>query len=215
MTDAPPAGPPAAPVPEPGTAPHTAPRRPRKVFLVVGLVLAVGLGIGLFTSVGTSQSSSGGAYAGGPVPTFSASNVGPSGPGRVAVPTDGGGNGTPAVLLFFGSWCSSCQAELPPLTATVRRQEAAGGALSRIHVIGVDTLDSPSDAHNFIAKEGVTFPVAFDPEAAITQTAFHFQGDPYTVFVRGDGTIAKVVPGAVLTPTSFTADERALIPSGT
>ena len=113
MTDAPPPVPPAAPAPEPGTAPPFAPRRPRKVFLVLGLVLAVGLGIGLFTSVGTSQSSSGGAYAGGTVPSFSASNVGPTGTSRVAVPADGGGDGTPAVLLFFGSWCSSCQAELP------------------------------------------------------------------------------------------------------
>ncbi len=215
MTDAPPPEPSAVPGPGPGTAPSPAPRRPRKVFLVVGLVLAVGLGIGLFTSVGTSQSSSGGAYQGGPVPTFSASNVGTTGASRVAVPADGGGNGTPAVLLFFGSWCPSCKAELPPLAAAVRRQDAAHGALSKIHVIGVDTLDSPGSARGFIAKEGVTFPVAFDPDAAITQTAFHFQGDPYTVFVRGDGTIAKVVPGAQLTPASFTADERALIPSGT
>jgi peroxiredoxin len=218
MTDVPPAEPPVATAPEPGAVPDPAartPRKPRKVFLVVGLVLAVALGIGLFTSVGTSQSSSGGAYQGGPVPVFSASNVGPTGSSQVAVPADGGGNGTPAVLLFFGSWCSSCQAELPPLTATVRQQDAAHGEFSRIHVIGVDTLDSPTDARNFIAKEGVTFPVAFDPNATITQTAFHFQGDPYTEFVRGDGTIAKVVPGAVLTPSSFTADERALIPSGT
>jgi thiol-disulfide isomerase/thioredoxin len=213
MTDATPPEPSTAPAPtpDPGPAPH----KPRKIFLVVGLVLAVALGIGLFTSVGTNQKSSGGAYQGGPVPAFSAHNIGTSGPSEVAVPSDGGGHGTPVVLLFFGSWCSSCQAELPPLAATVKRQEAAGGALARIHVIGVDTLDSPSNASAFIAKEGVTFPVAFDPDAAITQTAFHFEGDPYTVFVRGDGTIAKIVPGAQLAPSSFTADERTLIPSGT
>jgi hypothetical protein len=33
------------------------------------------------------------------------------------------------------------------------------------------------------------------------------------VFVNGDGTIKKIVAGAQLTPSSFTADERALIPS--
>ena len=61
----------------------------------------------------------------------------------------------------------------------------------------------------------MTFPVAYDPGAGITSGLFYFRGDPYTVFVDGDGTIAKIVQGAVLTPSSFTADERALIPSGT
>ena len=212
MTDATPPVPSAAAAPTPSPGP--APRKPRKIFLVVGLVLAAALGIGLFTSVGTNQKSSGGAYQGGRVPSFSAHNLGASGPSEVEVPSDGGGHGTPAVLLFFGSWCSSCQAELPPLAATVERQKAAPGALARIPVIGVDTLDSPANARAFIAKEGVTFPVAFDPDAAITQTDFHFVGDPYTVFVRGDGTIARIVAGAQLTPASFTADERSLIPSG-
>jgi hypothetical protein len=35
------------------------------------------------------------------------------------------------------------------------------------------------------------------------------------VFVKGDGTISKIVIGAQLSAASFTADERALIPSGT
>ena len=50
---------------------------------------------------------------------------------------------------------------------------------------------------------------------AITSGLFYFDGDPYAVFVNGDGTIARIVRGAVLTPSSLTADERALIPSGT
>ena len=51
-----------------------------------------------------------------------------SGPSQVSVPADGGGNGTPAVLMFFGAWCTSCQQELPPLTTAVRRQNKAGGS---------------------------------------------------------------------------------------
>ena len=62
---------------------------------------------------------------------------------------------------------------------------------------------------------GVTFPVASDPQADITSGSFYFDGDPYAVFVKGDGTISKIVRGAVLTPSSLAADERALIPSGT
>ena len=70
-------------------------------------------------------------------------------------------------------------------------------------------------AKSFIHGAGVTFPVASDPQADITSGSFYFDGDPYAVFVKGDGTIAKIVRGAVLTPSSLAADERALIPSGT
>jgi len=192
-------------------------RRPRKRFILLGLGigLLIILLVGLLTSVGTSPNSTSAPREGGPVPSFTAANVGPTGASQVSVPADGGGSGTPAVLLFFGSWCSSCHQELPPLAAAVRQQDRAGGALSRIRVIGVDSFDQTSTAKSFIHEEGVTFPVATDPGATITSGSFYFDGDPYAVFVRGDGTIDRIVRGAVLTPSSLTADERALIPSGT
>ncbi len=220
-----------APEPEPGSGPGSDPgsepggspaapdgsvaRKPRKVFLVVGIVLAVGLGIGLFTGIGTSQSTTGAPHVGGSVPSFTSANVGPTGGSQVSVPADGGGNDVPAVLLFFGAWCPSCSQELPPLAATAAAQQKGHGALSRIHVIGIDSEDSASTARQFIHKEGVTFPVALDPNVAITSGLFYFDGDPYAVFVKGDGTISKIVAGAVLTPSSFKMDEQALIPSGT
>jgi peroxiredoxin len=214
MSDAPPPDPSTPPAPVADAA--AAVRRPRKrfIFIGVGIGLLIIVLVGLTTSFGTSQSSTNAPYEGGPVPSFTATNIGPVGPAQVAVPSDGGSNGTPAVLLFFGAWCSSCHQELPPLAAVVRRQDHAGGALARIHVIGVDSFDKTSIAKSFIHDEGVTFPVASDPAAAITSGSFYFDGDPYAVFVNGDGTIAEIVRGAVLTPSSFTADERALIPSG-
>jgi thiol-disulfide isomerase/thioredoxin len=193
-------------------------RGPRKRFLVAGIVVAVALGVGLFTSLGTGQTSSSGSGApheGGPVPGFSAPNVGPAGGSQVSVPTDGGGGGTPAVLLFFGNWCPSCHQELPPLAAAVRQEAASQGPLARIHVIGVDSEDSKSSAQSFIKSSGVTFPVAYDPDIAITSGLFYFTGDPYAVFVRGNGTIDRIVRGDVLTASSLVADERALIPTGT
>jgi peroxiredoxin len=208
---APEAGPPAAAVAAPAY------RRPRKRFILIGLGigLLIILLIGLLTSIGTSSTTTSAPREGGPVPSFAAPNEGPTGSSQVAVPADGGGNGVPAVLLFFGAWCSSCKAELPPLAAAVKKQDEAHGTLSHIHVVGVDSFDKTSTAKSFIHTEGVTFPVASDPGAGITSGLFYFDGDPYAVFVNGDGTINKIVRGAVLTPASFTADERALIPSGT
>ena len=145
------------------------------------------------------------------MPSFSRQNVGPSGSSQVSVPSDGGGNGTPAVLLFFGNWCPSCHQELPPLAAAVAQQDKAGGALAKVRVIGVDSEDSTASAKSFIKSAGVTFPVAYDPDTTVTSGLFYFRGDPYAVFVKGDGTIQKIVAGAQLTPSSLTADERALL----
>jgi cytochrome c biogenesis protein CcmG, thiol:disulfide interchange protein DsbE len=216
MTDAAPAEEPAASSGAghgDGDSADTHPRKPRKIFLVIGIVLAVVLGIFLFTGLGTSQGSTGAPHEGGPVPSFSRQNVGPVGGTQVSVPADGGGHGRPSVLLFFGNWCPSCHQELPPLAAAVRAQDKAGGRLSHIRVIGVDSEDSVSSAQSFIHSAGVSFPVAYDPDVTVTSGLFYFEGDPYAVFVNGDGTIKKIVAGAQLTPSSFTADERALIPS--
>jgi peroxiredoxin len=204
--------------PDPSASPGPAAKKPRKIFLVVGIVVAVALGIGLFTSVGHNPgtgSAGGQPQPGDTVPSFSAPNIGPVGPRQVAVPVHGAGAAAPTVLLFFGNWCASCHQELPPLAAAVRGQDRAAGALSKIRVIGVDSEDTTSNAKSFIKSAGVTFPVAYDPNVTITEGTFDFHGDPYTVFVKANGTISQVVAGAVLTPSSFTADERALIPSET
>jgi len=194
------------PAPDPPAAPP--PRKPRKIFLVVGLVVAAGLGVGLFTSIGTKKTS-GPPHVGAAVPSFTGERVNGSGTVQLAA----GGDGSPTVILFFGRWCTICHSELPPLAAAVRAQAAAGGALSHVQVIGVDGFDTLPNAKSFVHSTGVTFPVAYDPEYNITSGAFYFEGDPHAVFVKGDGTISRIV-GSDLSVATFTAEEKKLIPSG-
>jgi thiol-disulfide isomerase/thioredoxin len=210
MPGAPPPDAPESPLPE------AAFRKPRKRFILIGFgigILAIVL-IGIFTSLGKSQGTSASPpQESGPVPSFSAQNIGPMGPARLTVsPAD---TRSPTVLLFFGAWCPSCHQELPLLTADVQHQAAAGGALSHVRVIGVDSEDTIGNAKAFIHTEGVTFPVAYDPNLTITEGDFYFDGDPNAVFVRPDGTIARIVRGDSLDGASFANDERQLIPSGT
>jgi len=177
----------------------------------MGVLLVVVLGVGLFTNIGTKKGQSGPPHAGGAVPSFSAQRL--NGSGDVDVPGDGGSNGKPAVLMFFGNWCTICHTELPPIAAAVRAQDASGGALSNVRVIGVDSEDSLSTAKGFIQRSGVTFPVAYDQNLKITNGDFYFTGDPYAVFVNGNGTIKKIVGGPMSVAT-FTSYERELTPSG-
>jgi peroxiredoxin len=188
--------------------PAALPRRPRKVFLVVGLVVAAVLAVLLFSSVGTSKTN-GPPRVGGPVPSFSAPRLNGSGSVQVA----SGGDGTPAVVLFFGKWCTICETELPPLAAAVRHQLAAGGGLAQVRVIGVDSEDSKGVAQAFVASTGIGFPVVRDPDSVITNGAFYFEGDPNAVFVKADGTISAIVRGA-LSVDKLTAEEKKLIPTG-
>jgi hypothetical protein len=78
-----------------------------------------------------------------------------------------------------------------------------------VSVIGVDSEDSRQVGEAFIKRSGVGFPVASDPDVAITSGHFHFDGDPYSVFVRGNGIISAIVPGP-LSVTRFTAEEKKL-----
>src|SRR5271155_2372969 len=120
MTDVPPRDPALPPAPGAAEAPEF--RRPRKRFILIGLGigLLIIVIVGLTTSLGTGPGTKSAPGPGGPVPSFTRQNVGPSGPSQVSV---GAGDGTPAVLLFFGNWCPSCHQELPPLAAAVRAQD--------------------------------------------------------------------------------------------
>jgi cytochrome c biogenesis protein CcmG/thiol:disulfide interchange protein DsbE len=163
------------------------------VFLLIGTVLAIGLGFGLFSTIGTGQS--GPPAPGGAAPAFSLPRLG--GGGTVGTPTDGGAGGRPAVLVFFASWCSPCQAEMPALSAEYRLEQRHGGKLAEIALIGVDTADPTTQALAFVHKSGVTFPVGADRTYDVTEGSYYFNGDPDAVFIDGNGTIVHISHGAI------------------
>jgi cytochrome c biogenesis protein CcmG, thiol:disulfide interchange protein DsbE len=167
---------------------------------VVGLVLAAGLGVGLFTSIGTPTQATPG--VGSAAPSFSLRALG--GGGQVGTPADGGGDGRPAVLLFFASWCAPCQSEVPAVAAVYRAQKH-----DRIPVIGVDGMDPTREALSFDHRSGVTFPVAADSDYTVTEGLYGFDGDPDAVFINAQGTIEHIVHGPI-TRSVLLAWERRL-----
>ncbi len=174
-------------------------RRPRIRFLVVGLLLAVGLGVGLFTSTGAPRQATPG--VGSVAPSFSLSALG--GGSQVGTPADGGGDGRPAVLLFFASWCAPCQSEVPAIAAAYRSQRH-----HRVPVIGVDGMDPTDQALAFAHRSGVTFPVAADSDYTVTEGLYGFDGDPDAVFINAQGRIEHIVHGPITRSELLTWERR-------
>ena len=192
----------------PGT-PQMEARKPRKIFLVLGIGLATLLALFLFRGLSTKP---GQAFpgVGSSAPAFSLLST--TGVTHVGTPADGAGSGRPVALLFFGAWCSVCHSELPPLARAVHDQESGASPLKRASVVGVDSLDSPSEAAAFATSSGVTFPVGSDGDARVTSSLYGFTGDPYAVFISGSGRIVAIHRGPMSVGQFVTFEHRALAP---
>jgi len=76
--------------------------------------------------------------------------------------------------------------------------------------VGVDSIDSPSQAEAFASTSGVTFPVGSDGGAQVTSALFGFTGDPYAVFVSATGRIVAIHRGPLSTGQFLSLERSAL-----
>jgi cytochrome c biogenesis protein CcmG/thiol:disulfide interchange protein DsbE len=95
----------------------------------------------------------------------------------------------PLVLNVWASWCGPCADEVPYLveTATALRGQVA--------FLGLDIADKAEQAQEWAREFGVPYPSVQDPDG-VTRAKLRFAGPPVTLFVRSDGTVAKVHYGA-------------------
>jgi len=98
--------------------------------------------------------------------------------------------GRPLIVNFFASWCEPCQKETP-LLATFYRTEHG-----KMAIVGLDENDVLGSATSFTHKEGVSYPVGFDP-GVIAASAYGVAGLPQTFFLDARHRIVDRVFGAV------------------
>lgn len=100
--------------------------------------------------------------------------------------------GKGVVLNFWASWCDPCRAEAALLEEAWRREEANG-----IVFIGLDYLDQEHSALAYLAEFDITYPNGPDVQSAAARR-YGIQGVPETFFIDGEGRIASMVIGPVL-----------------
>ncbi|HET9672125.1 MAG TPA: TlpA disulfide reductase family protein [Actinomycetota bacterium] len=98
--------------------------------------------------------------------------------------------GTPVLVNVWGSWCPPCEEEMPRLVAA----HAEYG--DRVQFVGIDILDSRTEARAFIAEHGIRFPSVFDVDDAIKPSLGQF-GQPVTVFYDREGAFVTSWAGPI------------------
>jgi cytochrome c biogenesis protein CcmG/thiol:disulfide interchange protein DsbE len=96
------------------------------------------------------------------------------------------------VVNFFASWCTPCQLEHPDLLRFDEEHRANGDAA----LIGVTFDNKLSDAREFFADKGGTWPVINDPENSIG-VAYGVTQPPETYVISPNGTLVQKFVGRV------------------
>jgi cytochrome c biogenesis protein CcmG, thiol:disulfide interchange protein DsbE len=102
--------------------------------------------------------------------------------------------GKPVILNLWASWCPPCKAEMPALENVHQDYEASG-----LVVLGVNMTyqDSAASAIQFLANEGLTFPVVMDVDGSVGRR-YQMRALPTTFFIERSGIIHSMEVGGPL-----------------
>jgi thiol-disulfide isomerase/thioredoxin len=108
--------------------------------------------------------------------------------------------GKPTLLMFWASWCTTCQKELPNLKALYDQKKGKG-----FQAVAVGFRDEESNIRNYVRAHERTFsfPTTYDVNDRVSE-AFGVKGTPTFVLLDAQGRIALVhVGGGFLNNPAF------------
>ncbi len=114
--------------------------------------------------------------------------------------------GQVVVINFWASWCVPCEAEAAELEKAWRRYAEQG-----VMFLGVDYVDTETEARAFLQEFGVTYPNGPDLQTAISHS-YRVRQVPETFVVDPSGTLAKVFIGPTTEAQLSAAIEPLLAP---
>ena len=111
-------------------------------------------------------------------------------------------NGTPQMKLsdlrgkvvminVWASWCKPCEQEAPDLEEAWQFYKDSGDVV----FVGVDYVDTPTGANEYLQKFNITFPNAPDLRSSISAILNRKMGVPETYFIDREGVLRKVQIG--------------------
>lgn len=102
--------------------------------------------------------------------------------------------GKPTVINFWASWCGPCKSEMP---AFEEKYKTLGDEVNFLMVNYTDgSQETVESASKYIASQGYTFPVYYDPDASAT-IAYRVYSVPATYFIDAEGNMVAHALGAI------------------
>jgi thiol-disulfide isomerase/thioredoxin len=106
---------------------------------------------------------------------------------------------SPVFLEVFATWCPHCQHEVPIVDALAKKYSgrvAVVGVTGSPYGIDGSSPENQADVTDWVAKLGVSYPVAFDQNLTVANT--YLQGGyPTLVLIGKDKKIAYISSGEV------------------
>lgn len=97
--------------------------------------------------------------------------------------------GGPMVVNLWASWCGPCRKEMPMFAEEARRNPA-------VRFVGINTLDRPEAAADFLTRTGATYPQLVDIDGLVLADT-RVPGLPVTLAVDADGNVTDRVIGEI------------------
>jgi cytochrome c biogenesis protein CcmG/thiol:disulfide interchange protein DsbE len=99
--------------------------------------------------------------------------------------------GKVVVVNIWASWCKPCEQEAPELEEAWQFYKDGG----EVVFIGVDYVDTPAGANEYLKKFDITFPNAPDLQSNISSILNRQMGVPETYFIDREGILRHVKIG--------------------
>lgn len=89
----------------------------------------------------------------------------------------------PVLLVFWATWCPTCQEEMPELNEWQETKTPLG-----LKILAVNVEESRADVEKFIKLKGLKYPVAFDSDGKIAN-AYGLVGIPVVIYLEKGGEV--------------------------
>jgi peroxiredoxin len=113
--------------------------------------------------------------------------------------------GQVVVLNFWATWCPPCRIEMPALQEVYVAYRERG-----LEVLAVNMQEGSGQTSAFAAENGLTFPILFDPDGAVS-SRYRVTSLPTTLFVDRKGVIREVAVGGPLSHAYLESQVAALL----